>query len=116
MAVTEAGVGHAFRVSVDRRGDQVVVAVTGELDGATAPVLAAELDRLCDDGETRVVVDLSSAPFVDSSGLGTLVRAHKRLVRGGGELRLAAPRPNVAYVLDLSGLDRVLPIDATPAS
>jgi anti-sigma B factor antagonist len=46
----------------------------GELDLATAPSLAAELVRLCADGASEVILDLSELAFIDSTGLHTIVR------------------------------------------
>jgi anti-sigma B factor antagonist len=61
-----------------------VVALTGEVDLHTAPELKAALLRLVAEGPTRIVVDLSGATFVDSTTLGVLLGAVKRLRLIGG--------------------------------
>jgi anti-anti-sigma factor len=80
---------------------QVVVAVTGEVDLATAPLLADALLRYT---ECDVVVDLSAVEFLDASGLTTLVRTHKRLRQTGHALRTTGERDAVLTVMRITGL------------
>jgi len=63
-----------------------------------------------------LVLDLSAVDRIDSTGLGVLVGARKRLRAGNGQLRLAAASGNVARVLHATGLDRVLPLYPDVAS
>jgi anti-anti-sigma factor len=56
----------------------------------------------------RVVVDLSSTAFIDSSGLGALVSGLKTSRQAGGDLRIVAPGEQVRTVLKLTNLDRIL--------
>jgi anti-anti-sigma factor len=51
------------------------VVIKGELDLDTAPLLAAELERQITDGHRHLVIDLTDTVFLDSTSLGTLVRA-----------------------------------------
>jgi anti-sigma B factor antagonist len=83
----------------DREG-ATVVAVTGEVDLASSPDLAAYLTEV--DGV--VVIDLAAVTFLDSSGMGALVSARKRLQGRGGDLSLRAPRDNVRAALEATGL------------
>lgn len=65
-----------FKVDVARNDGCAVVNVAGELDIATAPELVAALDQVM--GAPKVVVNLLATSFIDSTGLTTLFRAHKR--------------------------------------
>jgi anti-sigma B factor antagonist len=58
----------------------------------------------------RLVVDLADTEFIDSTGLGVLIRALKRLRHRGGDLVLRSPRPNARKVLKITSLDRVIKI------
>jgi anti-sigma B factor antagonist len=73
-----------FHVEARPERDRVVVAVTGELDLATAGKVEEEVTGLYDRGFQRVVLDLSDVSFMDSSGLRLLIRldAHARGDRG----------------------------------
>jgi len=90
-----------------------VVTVAGELDVATAPALRNELDRISAEGATDTVVDLLAVSFVDSVGLGILIAASKRMKARGGALRIVCDDRRIALIIEVTGLDRVLPIHTT---
>jgi anti-sigma B factor antagonist len=83
------------------------VHVHGDLDVASGPALRADLLSLIEGGARDVIVDLSEVAFLDSSGLGVLITALKRLRVHGGTLRLAGCQPAVLRLLDLTALGRV---------
>lgn len=85
-----------------------VVTVAGELDLLTIRVLREALDELVATGATDVVVDLSGLTFIDSSGLGTLVRAKRRLRVLRGSVALVCQEGPVLRLLALTGLRHVL--------
>ena len=90
-----------------------VVAVRGEVDLATAPALKNRLLELVADGKTEIVVDLTDTDFLDSTGLGAVVAAYKRVRAHDGHLRLVATSARVKRVFEITNLDRVVPICAT---
>ncbi len=85
-----------------------VVAVAGELDVASGPLLAEHLAKLASDLRARIVLDLTHLDFCDCTGLSVLLRAHRRFVENGGWLRLSAPRPTIHKTLRITRLARVL--------
>jgi len=91
-----------------------LVEVSGEVDLHTAPALRAALDAAVDravgSDACDVLVDLSGVGFMDSTGLGELVGAHKALQRHGGRLHLAAAGDRVARLISLTALDEVLDV------
>jgi anti-sigma B factor antagonist len=107
----EAGVD----VSVTSRvsGDQTVVDVTGEIDVYTAPVLREELASLIDSERTDLVVDLTSVGFMDSTGLGVLVGALKKVRTLGGDLRLVISEEKILKVFKITALTQVFTIYAS---
>jgi anti-sigma B factor antagonist len=102
-----------FTVTTSTEGDAAVVAAAGELDAHTAPALAAAVDPLADRAQGALVIDLSGVDFVDSTGLGVLVGALKRVREAGGRLDVVVTSPRVLKVLGLTGLDVVIPLHAT---
>jgi anti-sigma B factor antagonist len=80
----------------------------GRLNMVAAPVLRDVILEQITAGRNRVVIDLSTIEFMDSSGLGALIGCLKTARQAGGDLRIAAPTPQVSMVLKLSNLDRVL--------
>lgn len=94
-------------------GSWRVLVVQGEVDMASAPDLRDALEALIDGGRTRLVVDLSSVDFMDSSGVGVLVGAHRRLEESGGGLALVCGEGPVRRVLGITGLDEVFAVHGT---
>ncbi len=86
------------------RGVPVVIA-PGQLDIATANLLRASVLHLTACGYATIAVDMSRTEFCDSVGLTVLVRAHKRAVAEGGELRLVLPTSAVRRIFTATGLD-----------
>lgn len=100
-----------FSVSANERGDDAIVEVRGEVDLSTAPVLDQHLSRL--PGVHKLVVDLSGVSFLDSSGLGVLVRTSNKLEAHGGVIRLVVNHPQVLKVLEITGLASTLSVFPT---
>lgn len=89
-------------------GDTAVLRCSGRLNMSAAPRLRSAVDETVRGGVSRIVVDLSAASFVDSSGLGALVGGLKSARQAGGDLRIAGAPEQVRTVLALTNLDRVL--------
>ncbi|MFJ9737719.1 STAS domain-containing protein [Streptomyces sp. NPDC101166] len=85
-----------------------VVSPRGEIDHDTGGPFRAALEA-ADGWGGRMVIDLSQVTFMDSTGVNVLVTTHHAALAGGGWLRLAVPRGPVLRVLELVGLDGVIP-------
>ncbi|HLL64704.1 MAG TPA: STAS domain-containing protein [Micromonosporaceae bacterium] len=88
-------------------GDHTVLEVGGEVDVYTAPRLRERLVELVEQGARHVVVDLSRVEFLDSTGLGVLVGALKRLRAAGGTLGLVCAHERLLKIFRITALDRV---------
>ncbi|CAN5634161.1 STAS domain-containing protein [soil metagenome] len=97
-------------LEIDREQTHATVRVLGDLDAASSPALHSCLVGLLDSGTDELIIDLDAVPFCDSTGLGVLVGAHRRLAVGGGHLEVSGPRPPVRHLLEISGLDRVFDV------
>lgn len=94
-------------LDVTERDRWSVLAVFGEVDVATAPRLRERLIELVNQGKHHLVVDLSGVDFLDSTGLGVLVGALKRVRTQDGELALVCSEPRVLKVFEITGLTKV---------
>ncbi len=104
-----------FRVSSAELSEGVSsVIVGGEVDLSTAPELKEVLNGVIDGGARLVLVDLSKATFIDSTTLGVLMGAVKRVRPGGGEIVIACDDPNIRKIFEITLLDRVFGIFDTP--
>ena len=92
-----------------------VVAASGEIDVAAAPVLRDRLVQLIADGTTQVVVDLENVDFIDSTGLGVLVGAVRRARSSDGDVRLVCTNSRILKIFGVTGLDEVFVIAGTVA-
>ena len=85
-----------------------VLRLEGRLNMVSAPRLKSAIDQAVDGGTPRVVVDLTAVSFMDSSGLGALIAGLKKARQSSGDLRITGVNQQVATVLALTNLDRVL--------
>jgi anti-anti-sigma factor len=86
-----------------------VARISGELDTTTVPELRAVVDRAVNHGCLTVVCDLENVSYMDSSALGFLVWADRRLQPVSGRLVLAGANPDVTRIIELSGLIGIVP-------
>jgi anti-sigma B factor antagonist len=94
--------------------EHTVLEVGGEIDVYTAEKLRGRLRDIINSGEKHVVVDLSKVEFLDSTGLGVLVGANRRLqARDGSSLDLVCPHERLLKVFRITGLDSVFQIHAS---
>lgn len=95
---------------VDAAGKVVVLRLAGELDMATAPILAAALYAAVEGGAAGLVLDLTDLSFMDSTGIHVLRRA---AVHAGADcpMLLRHPARAVLKVLRVTGTAQLLAID-----
>ncbi len=94
-------------------GAHTVVGVTGEIDVASAPALRDRLLGLLNRGTLSLVVDLRGVTFMDSTGVGSLLRIHHRQSLLGGSVHFVADQHAVLRVLDLMQLRKRLHVVPT---
>jgi anti-sigma B factor antagonist len=90
-----------------------IVAVTGDIDVATAPSLRSLLVDLISQGKINLLVNLAGVDFLDSTALGVLVSTVKRVRNDGGDLALVCANPHILKVLEITGLTTVFLIHDT---
>jgi anti-anti-sigma factor len=85
------------------KGDRIYV-LHGSLDIATSPSLRAALMEAAEHEAHAIVVDLTDLEFLDSTGLGALIGAHKRAAEMNGSVRLVAHEGQILRLLRITGL------------
>jgi anti-sigma B factor antagonist len=96
-------------------GDCAVLQVAGEIDVYTAPMLREQIRELGAKGAVHLITDLGQVSFLDSTGLGALVGALKRLREAGGSLTLVIIAPRILRLFQITGLTKVLAIHPSVA-
>ena len=100
-----------FEIEDRRVGDDAhLIAVRGEIDLFTAPEFKQRVMAPIAAGIERVVVDLTETTFIDSSSLGVLIGAHRRLKLRGGSLVIVCDNDAITKTFRITGLDGVFTI------
>jgi anti-sigma B factor antagonist len=99
-----------LEIRVDSDGSERVVHLVGTCDLATVPDLRQALMPLAPPEVTRLVIDVSALEFCDSTGLGTMLGALRRMREGGGDFAIAGAHGTVRRLLEITGLDSIVPL------
>lgn len=97
-------------IRVDGTGTARTVRLGGSCDLATAPALRQTLHALTPPEVHDVTLDVSGLEFIDSTGLGVVLGAMRRLREAGGTLAIAGAAGIVRRVLEITDLDKVIPL------
>jgi anti-sigma B factor antagonist len=102
--VTEQG------LDITWSGRHAIVTMPAEIDLINAGRLGDQLSAVGIGSPEVITVDLTATTFCDSAGIRALARAHEQAADCGAELRLAVGDSPVRRILQLTGLDQILPI------
>jgi anti-sigma B factor antagonist len=94
---------------IDIAAEFPVVDGPNAIDISNVAELRTALLRAGAHGSGTVILDLSRTEFCDSAGLSVMIRARRRALAEGGELRLVVATPQVQRILSVTGLDRWFP-------
>ena len=101
-------------VSTTEDGRTAIVSAVGEVDLATAPRLREALSDALALGIDELLMDLRQVTFIDSTGLGVLIGAGKKVYGRGGTPRIVCDNKRVLRLLAITGISRSIPVVATP--
>jgi len=105
-----------MELSPRRIGDVIVLRPAGRIDHLNADDFRSSLEPHlagCDGAGPALLFDLSALEYISSAGLRVLMIAAKTLKPRGGRMAVAAPRPVVGEVLEISCFNLVFPVHAT---
>jgi anti-anti-sigma factor len=105
----------ASGVSIDKevRDDVVILRLSGQMREAGADALREMLDQLLEDGNYKLVFDLSDVSFISSTGLGQMMRAFRSATGNDGYVRIVNPQPLVEEVFRFTKLHTLIGIFAS---
>lgn len=90
-----------------------VLRVSGEIDMATAPRLRQHVLAVAASGPAGLIIDLDRVDFIDSTGLGVMVGAAKRMRMLGGTMRIVCSTPHLIELFELTRLSEVFDLFET---
>jgi len=106
-----------MQINARQVGDVIVLDVSGRITVGEGNVMLRELVReLAEQGNKRIVLNLGEVSYIDSSGVGELVKTHTTIRNKGGELRLANLNKRVHDLLHVTRLSTVFDIRSDEAS
>lgn len=103
---------------IRQSGDVTMIDLSGRISVGEAlafgpgsgVVLATVIGELVKKGQRKILLNLKDVKYIDSSGMGDLVRNYTSLQRQGGDLKLLSPSPTVLEALRITHLDRIFDI------
>ena len=100
-----------MKISAHVRKDYLVIRAEGEFDVHAADEFKQTVDNaLATCGARNLALSFKGVSFIDSSGVGAILIRYKRIQQLGGEVMLMNLQPQVARVLELSGLFRLIKV------
>jgi anti-sigma B factor antagonist len=97
-------------LEVSWAGRHAVVRMPAEMDVVNSGCLSDQLSAVAAQLPEVITVDMTATVFCDSAGIAALAKARQLAAAGGGQLRLAVGDSPVGRILQLTGLDQVVPI------
>ncbi len=99
-----------MNIKIEKSSDVAICAITGEVNINNSPELRKAFDALISQDEKKVVVDLASVSYIDSSGLATLIEMFQRLKKVEGDLKLSQMDEKVKSLFEITKLDKLFKI------
>ena len=99
-----------LQFTTERVNDATVFRPHGEIDLSRSPELRVQLTEVQGNRPDRLVIDLSQVPYMDSSGVATLVEAMQVSRKHGGQLILCGMQERVRSIFEIARLDTVFTI------
>ncbi|MDE2570903.1 MAG: STAS domain-containing protein [bacterium] len=100
-----------IKVSVrPAEGETNVVDLVGEIDVYTSPMVKDAITQLIDEGHYHLIINLEGVRYIDSTGLGVLIGALKRVREHAGSVSLICTNPQIKKIFDITGLVKIFGI------
>jgi len=99
-----------MEIKYNVNGDQVDVVLEGELDTPATVEIQAEIDKILEYAEKKIVIDCSKLSYIASSGLRQFISIYKKCSSEGGHLTLKNVVPDVMEIFAVTNFDRVFDI------
>jgi anti-sigma B factor antagonist len=103
----------SIEISTKSVGPVTVIHITGELDVIGGPQLEELARKTLEQGARRCIVDLTRATFIDSIGVGSLIRTHRAAVDKNSALAVAGAQGMIAQLIKITQLHRIFKVYAT---
>lgn len=100
-----------IRTDYNKEKQMWTMDIIGEIDIYTANTLKETLVRILDEHNENIKINCVELQYIDSTGLGVLIGALKKLKKDNKNIIIANPRPNIAKLLHITGLNKIFIIE-----
>jgi anti-anti-sigma factor len=97
-------------IQVESRGDRRIVHIRNKITFEHCPLLQSRLDTVLEEGVREVVIDFRDVPFMDSSGIGEILRLYKLVRDRQGELVLVNPNQKLHNLFTMYRFEKFMKI------
>jgi len=102
-----------MNTTIKNEGDISIISLTGSLDTNTSKEAEDQMNKLLDEGTTKLLIDLTDLDYISSSGLRILLSTSKKLKPLKGEMRICGLNETVNEVFEISGFTMIFKIFKT---
>ena len=99
-----------MKINIQRNGDEVVVALNGELDTVTTAQMGEELNRIIEMASNQLIIDCKDLEYISSSGLRFFMQLKRHSEQLNGTVTLINMNPDVKEVFHISGFHHIFNI------
>lgn len=103
-----------MEIKVSELNKYTVVSINGRVDTITAGDFENKIMEVLSGGASKLLLDCSDLVYISSSGLRVFLVAQKKMMAGGGMLKLCCLRPEIKEIFDISGFSGIFSIHTDP--
>lgn len=94
---------------MEKRGENVIVIMEGELDHHTSVQAREKIDRYINMGIVKnLIFDFKGLKFMDSSGIGVIIGRYKLMQKTDGKVAVVNANPHIKRIIMISGLHKII--------
>jgi anti-sigma B factor antagonist len=96
-----------FSATIKESGQVSLVHVTGSLTSFEVSGLRTTITSLLEQGRKKIILNLDGLRYLDSSGIGELVRNYMTVIKAGGEMKVVGLKPKVEEIFKVTQLHQI---------
>jgi len=100
----------SFSINTNNNGEKNLweIKLAGEIDISNVNLVKNQLEAVLEEAKQSIEIDLSELDYIDSSGLGMIIKIYGAIKKDGLSVKLINPKDSIKKLLIISGLDKIL--------
>ncbi len=101
--------GVSMKIEIEEKTNGVVIKLKGNITGIPdASEFNNSINRLLDENKNNIVIDFGNISYVDSTGLGIILRGYKTVKNAGGDIKIASLNERMSSLLEITKLNTII--------